>query len=87
MTTSVTQKALLSASVLCADANALASWANKPLDVGIASVLSHFLVAQPSQNTRKAYGRDVLEFLNFCADCGCEIQRIEEVSEKLILRW
>jgi integrase/recombinase XerD len=87
VTTSVTQKALLSASVLCADANALASWANKPLDVGIASVLSHFLVAQPSQNTRKAYGRDVLEFLNFCADCGCEIQRIEEVSEKLILRW
>jgi len=83
----LTRKTLLNSSLVRLDANALASWANKPIDMCMASVLSHFLVAQLSQNTRKAYGRDIVEFLNFCTYAGFEIVGIDEISEKHILLW
>lgn len=69
------------------DASVLAAWANSPLDDSIKSALGHFLITKPSNNTRNAYSRDIIEFLTHCSQLGSQITRMSEISEKLILLW
>lgn len=65
----------------------IAAWANAPLDATITRALGHFLMTKASHNTRIAYARDILEFIQHCESQKSLVTVVNDVTEKLILLW
>ena len=67
--------------------NAMLTWAGEKLTANISDVVGHFLLAQRSLNTRNAYKRDIVEFLDFMQSLGRIPVLIGDICEKSILLW
>lgn len=64
-----------------------ATWAQAELTDTLADVLGHFLLSLRSPNTRRCYLRDVKDFLEFLDSKHIEVQRVSEITERMLMTW
>lgn len=65
----------------------LGEWSQSETTQAFFDVLAHFLLSCKSEHTRRNYGRDIREFVEFAKAMGVEVTVVSDVTEKLALLW
>lgn len=63
-------------------------WAQRELTDFLPDVVAHFLLSLRSDHTRRNYGRDLQEFIDFLrTQLGINVQSVKDITEKMVMLW
>lgn len=85
MTKSLSQSAHSSLQLF--DLAKLGEWSQTETSTRIADAIAHFLLTLRSPHTRRNYGRDIKEFLDFAGHVQAPVADLKDITEKLVLLW
>jgi site-specific recombinase XerD len=72
---------------LVAPTQDFAAWATRDLTDAIPDALAHFIISLRSPHTRRCYFRDIDDFFEFLRGKAVVVERVGQITERMLMAW